>query len=70
MLHVDVGRLQVAACQHLQLHATYANTVSVVPPEDGRFAPETCRGFKTLQSDCENESVLSWFVIVKQHYAA
>jgi hypothetical protein len=33
---------------------------SVVPPEDGRLTPETCRGFKTLQSDCESESVLSW----------
>jgi hypothetical protein len=35
-------------------------TASVVPPEDGRLTPETCRGFKILQSDCESESVLSW----------
>jgi hypothetical protein len=35
-------------------------TASVVPPEDDRLTPETCRGFKTLESDCEIESVLSW----------
>jgi hypothetical protein len=33
-------------------------TVSVVPPEDGRLTPETCRRCKTQLSDCE--SVLSW----------
>jgi hypothetical protein len=53
---VDIGRLRVmqrlaspqpATCQHLQLHATYTKTASVVPPEDGRLTPETCRGFKT-----------------------
>jgi hypothetical protein len=44
---LDVGRLQVATCQHLQVHATYTKTASVVPPEDGRLTTETCRGFKT-----------------------
>jgi hypothetical protein len=31
-----------------------------MPPEDGRLTPETCRGFKTLQSECDSEIVLSW----------
>jgi hypothetical protein len=31
-----------------------------VRPEDGRLTPETCREFKTLQSDCESEILLSW----------
>jgi hypothetical protein len=35
-------------------------TASVVPPEDGRLKLEKCRGFKTLQSGCESENVLSW----------
>jgi hypothetical protein len=35
-------------------------TASVVPPEDGRLTSGTCRGFKTLQTDREGESVLSW----------
>jgi hypothetical protein len=37
---VDVGRLQVTTCQHLQLHATYTKTASVVTPEDGRLTPK------------------------------
>jgi hypothetical protein len=35
-------------------------TASEVSPEDGRLTPETCRGFKTLQSNYESESVLRW----------
>jgi hypothetical protein len=30
----------------LQEHATYTNTASVVPPEDGHLTPETCRGLR------------------------
>jgi hypothetical protein len=44
---VDVGRLQLATCQHLQLQAAYIKTVGVVPPEDGRLTSETYRGFNT-----------------------
>jgi hypothetical protein len=36
-----------ATGQHLRLHATYTKIASVVPPEDGRLTPETCREFKT-----------------------
>jgi hypothetical protein len=58
----DVGWLQLATSQHLQLHVTQTKTASVVPAEDGRLTPEACR-FKT-QSDCESESVLICYVIV------
>jgi hypothetical protein len=30
-----------------------------VPPEYERLTPETCRGFKTLQSDCESELLVA-----------
>jgi hypothetical protein len=31
------------ASQQLQLHLTHTKPASVVPPEDGRLTPETCR---------------------------
>jgi hypothetical protein len=38
---------QLATRQHLKEHATHTKkTASVVPPEDGRLMPETCRGLR------------------------
>jgi hypothetical protein len=48
-----VGWLQAATSQQLQCTQLTPKTASVVPPEVGRLTPETCRGFHTLQSDCE-----------------
>jgi hypothetical protein len=43
-----VGRVgpQLATSQQLKLHVTHTKTASVVPPEDGRLTPETCRGLR------------------------
>jgi hypothetical protein len=38
--------MQLVTSQHLKLHATYIKTVSVLPPEDRRLTPETCRGLR------------------------
>jgi hypothetical protein len=38
---------QLATSQQPPLHATYTKkTASVVPPEDGRLTPKTCRGLR------------------------
>jgi hypothetical protein len=37
---------QLATSQKLKVHATHTKTASVVPPEDGRLTPDTCRGLR------------------------
>jgi hypothetical protein len=37
---------KLATILQLQVHATHTKTASVVPPEDGRLTPETCRGLR------------------------
>jgi hypothetical protein len=38
------NQLQVATSQKLQCPQLMPTTASVVPPEDGRLTPKTCRG--------------------------
>jgi hypothetical protein len=37
---------QLATSQQVQVHATDTKNCYVVPPEDGRLTPETCRGLQ------------------------
>jgi hypothetical protein len=38
---------QLATSQQPKVHATHTKkTASVMPPEDGRLTPETCRGLR------------------------
>jgi hypothetical protein len=37
---------QLATSQQLEVHATHTKAASVVPPEDGRLTPKTCRGLR------------------------
>jgi hypothetical protein len=51
----------LAGCnQPTATSALTPKAASLVPPEDGRFKPETYRRLKHKQIDCESESVLSW----------
>jgi hypothetical protein len=36
----------LATSQQLKVHTTHTKNCSVVPPEDGRLTPETCRGLR------------------------
>jgi hypothetical protein len=39
---------QLATNQQLKCTQLTPKTVGVVPPEEGRLTPETCRGFKVI----------------------
>jgi hypothetical protein len=39
---------------------TYTKTAIVVPPEDGRLTPETCRGLRHNKVTVKVKSLLSW----------
>jgi hypothetical protein len=43
----SLRRVEPANCsQQLQVHAAHTKNCYVVPPEDGRLTPETCRGLR------------------------
>jgi hypothetical protein len=43
---VAVGWFKLVTTQQIQVHATHTKNCSVVPPEDRRSTPETCRGLR------------------------